>query len=80
LLKKVHPRLLLYQRLDEISNKIINYILKDYSFVEMGQDFMIDRKGKIYLIEVNSKPGIQGFYLLGNKKVLSKILKNREDE
>lgn len=52
-----------------ISLDIANYFeqeIKGYIF-EMGLDFILDKKGKIWIIEVNSKPG-RGIYIKNFKK------------
>lgn len=60
-----------------ISLDVANYFeqeIKGYIF-EMGLDFILDKKGKIWIIEVNSKPG-RGIYIKNFKKEipLKKVL------
>lgn len=45
-----------------ITQKIIN----KFDFKELGLDFVVDKSGKIFLIELNSFPGIAGLFILKN--------------
>lgn len=47
-----------------ISKKVVNMLKKDFSFHEAGLDFLIDETGKIFLLEINSMPGLSGIYIL----------------
>ena len=62
LLNLVYPKKNIYNELLELTKKIISLL----SFKEVGIDYIIDKTGKIYLIELNSSPGILGLYILRN--------------
>ncbi|MBU0757166.1 MAG: YheC/YheD family protein [Nanoarchaeota archaeon] len=69
-------------KLDNCTKKIISYIENKYDFVEIGIDFLVDAKGNVFLIEINTMPGIGGFFEMDNrglidKRLLSEILENR---
>ena len=53
------------KKLDEIL-QVVNKIIDKLDFKEIGLDFVIDKNGKIFLIELNSFPGIAGLYILQN--------------
>lgn len=74
-LNKKFNNALLHKEILEITNNIITQLSNN--FVEIGLDFLIDDNKKIYLLEINSKPGIQGFFMLNNQIILDQILKNR---
>ncbi|TVX92318.1 YheC/YheD family protein [Paenibacillus agilis] len=44
--------------------------------VELGLDFGIDQKGRIWLLEVNSRPGRSVFSLTGNEKAIRLAVEN----
>ncbi|MBN2368774.1 ATP-grasp domain-containing protein [Candidatus Woesearchaeota archaeon] len=48
------------------SSKIIKALKQRFSLAKAGIDFLIDKTGKIYLLEINSKPGISGMFILRN--------------
>lgn len=45
---------------------IVKKIIKKIRFKETGIDFIVDKTGKIYLIELNSFPEILGLFILKN--------------
>ncbi|WP_373229938.1 YheC/YheD family protein [Cohnella sp.] len=57
------------RRLIHLSNKICKRAGKIRYYQKIGNDFAVDNKGKIWLIEVNfSYPGFKGFSKLPNQK------------
>ena len=56
-----------YQRLNELSLKVYRSFESEYGLIcEMGIDYLIDRDRRIWIIEINSKPGRMAFLRLGS--------------
>lgn len=54
----------------EIASTLPSYLeSKHGNLVELGLDMGVDKQGKVWIIEVNSKPGRQVFALLNNKTI-----------
>jgi glutathione synthase/RimK-type ligase-like ATP-grasp enzyme len=65
------------RRIARLSYIIAKTISKRHSFRELGIDFGIEKNGRIWIIEANSKPGHMLFTQLRNKKMLRNIMKNK---
>lgn len=64
-------------QINELSRLLPPYIESIHGrLFELGLDMGVDRQGKVWIIEVNSKPGRSAFALLGNKKARNKSLNN----
>lgn len=75
ILKNIFPENFqrIIKRIQELSIETANFLeemISDNIF-EMGIDFVLDKKGKIWIIEVNSKPG-KKFFEKSSKKFLKK--------
>lgn len=55
--------------MDQITSTVPTFIEQNYGpLVELGLDIGIDRKGNVWILEVNSKPGRSVFLRTGHKK------------
>lgn len=65
------------RQIDELSRKIPPLLEGDHGpLVELGIDIGVDREGKVWLIEVNSKPGRQLFAQTGEIEVQYRSVQN----
>lgn len=72
--RKVHASL---HQIAKLSYMIAKAVNKRHSSRELGIDFGIDRNGRIWIIEANSKPGHMLFTQLKNKAMLRAIRRNK---
>ncbi|WP_174250659.1 MULTISPECIES: YheC/YheD family protein [Brevibacillus] len=65
------------KKIKNLSYLIARTMSKHHSFREMGIDLGIEKSGRIWIIEVNSKPGHMLFTRLSDKSSLRKIKENK---
>jgi hypothetical protein len=73
-IKKVESRL---ERIDKLSYTIAETLDEQHSLRELGVDLAIEKNGRIWIIEANSKPGHMLFTQLRDKSNLRTIMKNK---
>jgi glutathione synthase/RimK-type ligase-like ATP-grasp enzyme len=71
---KVNSRL---ERIEQLSYIIAKTLDKQHSLRELGVDLAIEKNGRIWIIEANSKPGHMLFTQLSDKSELNTILENK---
>lgn len=64
-------------RIRKLSLIIAETINQQYSIRELGIDFGIEKDGRIWIIEANSKPGHMLFAQHPNKTILQRIMRNK---
>ncbi|NEW06803.1 YheC/YheD family protein [Paenibacillus sp. SYP-B3998] len=72
--RKVNDRL---SKISDLSYSIATTINEHHSIRELGIDLGIEKSGRIWFIEANSKPGHMLFSQLPNKTMLNTIMKNK---
>jgi hypothetical protein len=72
--KKVKSRL---DRIDKLSYTIAETLDEQHSLRELGVDLAIEKNGRIWIIEANSRPGHMLFTQLRDKSTLDTIMKNK---
>ncbi|WP_163858908.1 YheC/YheD family protein [Paenibacillus elgii] len=72
--KKVNNTL---QKITTISHHMARTINKRHAIRELGVDLGIEKNGRIWIIEANSKPGHMLFTQLPDKTPLHRIMKNK---
>ncbi|MCP3776385.1 YheC/YheD family protein [Paenibacillus sp. MZ04-78.2] len=72
--KKVKSTL---KKIKKISHLMARTINKRHSIRELGVDLGIEKNGRIWIIEANSRPGHMLFTQLSNKTPLYRIMKNK---
>ncbi|PPA93820.1 YheC/YheD family protein [Brevibacillus laterosporus] len=65
------------KKITNLSYLIARTMSKHHSFRELGIDIGIEKSGRIWIIEANSKPGHKLFTQLADKTSLRKIKKNK---
>jgi hypothetical protein len=71
---KVESRL---EQIDQLSYTIARTLDEQHSLRELGVDLAVDKTGRLWIIEANSKPGHMLFTQLRDKSELNTILKNK---
>ncbi|MBA4601837.1 YheC/YheD family protein [Thermoactinomyces mirandus] len=73
--RKVNNRLNLIKKLSHMIAKTLN---KRYSHIcELGIDFVIEKNGRLWILEANTRPGYQLFSHLPDQTMFRKIRKNK---
>lgn len=68
---------LIFGTLRRLSAEIPEYLESSFGrLAELGIDFGIDRKGHVWIIEVNSKPGRSAFFQIGDQMSARKSVEN----
>ncbi|MNW39352.1 Endospore coat-associated protein YheD [compost metagenome] len=63
--------------IDHLSRDIPLYLESHFGrLAELGIDFGVDRQGKVWILEVNSKPGRSSFFRIGDYKSARKSIEN----
>lgn len=63
--------------LTKLSQRIPGYLESHFGrLAELGIDFGVDREGKVWILEVNSKPGRSSFLQIGDMKSARKSIEN----
>ncbi|MDP5274395.1 YheC/YheD family endospore coat-associated protein [Chengkuizengella axinellae] len=63
------------QNMEEISHEIVHeFESQGYELCELALDIAVDHSGKIWLLEVNSKPGRKAFSKIGEDKTYTKAI------
>lgn len=67
----------IYTMIQELSSQIPPYLEQQYGrLLELGIDFGIDRQGRVWILEVNSKPGRSVFLNLRNTNQKKSSIRN----
>jgi glutathione synthase/RimK-type ligase-like ATP-grasp enzyme len=72
--EKVKSRL---ERIDQLSYTIAETLDEQHNLRELGVDLAIEKNGRMWIIEANSRPGHMLFTQLSNKSYLKTIMKNK---
>jgi len=66
-----------YRKIKKLSIVIAKTVNKRHSIHELGVDIAIDKKGHIWIIEANSRPGHMLFTQLSDHTMIRTIMKNK---
>jgi glutathione synthase/RimK-type ligase-like ATP-grasp enzyme len=61
-----HKKARILRQLDLMVKRIEQRLNRDYQYSKIGVDFLLDVSGRLWLLELNSQPGIMGFFNLAN--------------
>ncbi|RUT29678.1 YheC/YheD family protein [Paenibacillus zeisoli] len=68
---------LIFGTIRRLSAEIPEYLESCFGrLAELGIDFGVDRKGRVWIIEVNSKPGRSAFFQIGDPRSARKSVEN----
>lgn len=66
----------LYRRMNNLAHRTVRQLWRATPGIkELGMDYAIDRKLKLWILEVNSKPGVSPYTLLRDKSIIRRIVR-----
>ncbi|MFD3262081.1 YheC/YheD family protein [Paenibacillus lentus] len=66
----------LYRRMNTLAHRTVRQLWRVTPGIkELGMDYAIDHKLKLWILEVNSKPGVSPYTLLRDKSIIRRIVR-----